>query len=98
MDCTDSYKIETKEELIQKVEDELDLLEGIYDGEGLVLSRTKEALVSEEDVSTNNSGDSKEGDESNQLITQFLAQIELDIKPCTGFDDAKIGLMAHVRL
>jgi len=74
------------------------LLEGIYDGEGLVLSRTKEALVSEEDVSTNNSGDSKEGDESNQLITQFLAQIELDIKPCTGFDDAKIGLMAHVRL
>ena len=97
MDCTDTYKIENKEELIQKIDDELDMLESIYDGEGVVLKRTEEIPVSEEDVSTNNSGQ-EEADESNQLISQFQAQIELDIKPCTGNDMAKVGLLAHIRI
>ena len=68
MDCTDTYKIENKEDLIQKIEEELDMLEGIYDGEGVVLKRTEEIPVTEEDVSTNTSGQD-EADESNQLIT-----------------------------
>jgi len=53
---TDTFKIETKEELIEKINDELEMLEGIYDGEGIILSKTQEIDVSEEDVSTNNSG------------------------------------------
>ena len=52
----DNYKIESKEELIEKINEELDMLEGIYDGEGIVLKRAEEIAVSEEDVSTNNSG------------------------------------------
>jgi hypothetical protein len=87
----DNYKIESKEELIEKINEELDMLEGIYDGEGIVIKRAEEIPVSEEDVSTNNSGADAENDES--PITQFKAQIELDIKPCTGFDMAKVGLM-----
>ena len=67
----DSYKIETKEELIDKINEELDMLEGIYDGEGIVLKRAEEIPVSEEDVSTNNSGQDAENDES--PITQFQA-------------------------
>ena len=42
MEATQTYSIESVDELVQKVEDELDLLEGIYDGEGVVLSRAEE--------------------------------------------------------
>ena len=53
---SDTYKIETKEELIEKINEELDVLEAIFDGEGVVLKRAEEISSPEADASTSGSG------------------------------------------
>ena len=52
----DVYKIETKEELLEKLNEEIEILESIYDGEGVVVEQPKETGVMEQDVNTESSG------------------------------------------
>ena len=59
---TDAYKIESKEELIQKINDEIEVLESIFDGEGIVLKKAEEMACSEADVSTSGSGSQEDID------------------------------------
>ena len=44
-------------------------------------------------TSTSSSGELGEEKDENVAIGNFMVQIELDIKPNTGFDEAKIGLL-----
>lgn len=53
---SDAYKIESKDDLIEKINEEIDVLESIFDGEGIVLKRAEEVACSEADVSTSGSG------------------------------------------
>ena len=92
----DSYKIETKDELIEKISEEIEVLESIFDGEGIVLKKAEEITCSEADVSTTGSAASQEDNDAS--LSQFLVQIELDLKPNTGMDNAKVGLLAQVRM
>jgi hypothetical protein len=92
---TDVYKIESKEDLIQKINEELDVLESIFDGEGVILKKAEEVTCSEVDVSTSGSGSQ---DDIDSPLSQFMVQIELDLKPNTGMDNAKVGLLAQVRM
>ena len=48
------------------------------------------------DVSTSDSGKNQEDD--HDPISQFRAELELDIKPNTGGEDEKVGLLLGVRL
>jgi hypothetical protein len=66
---TDTYKIETKEELIDKINEELDVLESIFDGEGVVLKRAEDSNCSDADVSTSGSGTQEDIDSP---LSQFL--------------------------
>jgi hypothetical protein len=59
---TDTYKIDSKEELIQKINDEIEVLESIFDGEGIVLKKAEEVACSEADVSTSGSGSQEDID------------------------------------
>ena len=91
----EDYKIESQEELIAKIEEEIEVLESIYDGEGVVVKKPHLIEV-EADASTNESnGLAQEDDE---VISQFLVQCELDVKPSVGIDLAKIGLLVQVRI
>ena len=92
---TDAYKIETKDELLEKITEEIEVLESIFDGEGIVLKKAEEIACSEADVSTSGSGSQ---DDIDSPLSQFMVQIELDLKPNTGMDNAKVGLLAQVRM
>jgi hypothetical protein len=59
---TDAYKIDSKEELIQKINDEIEVLESIFDGEGIVLKKAEDVACSEADVSTSGSGSQEDID------------------------------------
>ena len=48
----DTYKIDSKEQLIDMVNEELDVLNSIFDGEGVVVTTTTETPISESDAST----------------------------------------------
>ena len=50
----DAYKIENSEELLQKIEEEIEVLESIYDGEGIVIKKPVVIEV-DTDASTNES-------------------------------------------
>jgi hypothetical protein len=56
-------KLETKEELLEKVEQEIEILESIFDGEGIVLAKPSIVEVSEAELSTNSSGKSNQEEE-----------------------------------
>jgi len=88
----ENYKISSPQELLEKVNEELETLEAIFDGEGIVISKV-ESLVNEVDAVTQSSGKAVEEDES-----AFFVQCELDLKPNTGFNDAKVGLRVHCRM
>lgn len=64
-----AYKIESKEQLQEKINEEIEILESIFDGEGLVLAKPTVVDASEADLSTNSSGNGNEDDE--QQISQF---------------------------
>ena len=66
---TDAYKIETKEELLDKISEEIEVLESIFDGEGIVLRKAEEIACSEADVSTSGSGSQ---DDIDSPISQFM--------------------------
>lgn len=88
------YKIETKEELIEKINEEIEILESIYADEGVILSQPQ--LVDAEAVSTGSSGKSNE-EEEHQAPTYFV-QMEINVKPKTGIEmETKVGLLAHFR-
>ena len=59
---TDAYKLDSKEELILKINDEIEVLESIFDGEGIVLKKAEEVTCSEADVSTSGSGSQEDID------------------------------------
>lgn len=88
-----NFKIETEQELIEKLDEEVEVLESIYADENVVLQKPTPCEVGEPDVSTSSSGELGEEKDENIAISNFMAQIELDIKPNTGFDEAKIGLL-----
>ena len=90
---SDGYKIENKEQLIEKVQEEIEILESIFDGEGIVLKKPEEIVAADADVSTCESGT-----DIDSPISAFLVQIELDLKPNTGMEMAKVGLLAQVRM
>jgi uncharacterized protein YqeY len=64
-----TYKIESREELLDKINEEIEILESIFADEGLVLAKPTVVEASEADLSTNSSGKSIEDEE--QLISQF---------------------------
>jgi hypothetical protein len=64
-----AYKIESREELLEKIIEELQILESIFDGEGVVLSQPIAAEANEMNLSTASSGKSNEDED--QQISQF---------------------------
>ena len=66
---TEVYKIETKNELIEKISEEIEVLESIFDGEGIILKKAEEILCSEADASTSGSGSQ---DDIDTPISQFM--------------------------
>lgn len=93
-----NFKIETEQELIEKINEEIEVLESIYADENVVLQKPTPCEVLEPDASTSSSGELAEEKDENAPISSFMVQMELDIKPNTGFDDAKVGLLVHCRL
>jgi hypothetical protein len=93
-----NLKIETEQELIEKIMEEVEVLESIYADENVVLQQPTPCEVVEPDASTSSSGELGEEKEENVAIGNFMVQIELDIKPNTGFDEAKIGLLVQCRI
>ena len=93
---SDTYKIETKEELLEKLNEEFEILESIYDGEGVVVERPEETKVLDLSVNTESSGASI-GNED-QPVSQFAVRCLLDIKPAAGMDLNKIGLLLQTEL
>lgn len=69
------------------------MLESIYADENVILQKPTPCEVVEPDVSTSSSGELGEEKDENVAISNFMVQIELDIKPNTGFDEAKVGLL-----
>jgi uncharacterized protein YqeY len=57
------YKIENKEELLAKLNEEIEIIENIYDGEGVILEQPIYSEMLEADVNTESSGKSNEEDE-----------------------------------
>jgi hypothetical protein len=90
-------KIESQEDLLQKLADEIEVIESIFVDEGVILAKPEGIPVDELDVSTANSGNNA-SDQEDAPISQFLVQVEMDIKPNTGFDMAKVGMLIHCRL
>lgn len=66
---TDAYKIETKDDLLEKISEEIEVLESIFDGEGIVLKKPEEINCSDADVSTSGSGSQ---DDIDSPLSQFL--------------------------
>lgn len=64
-----AYKVESREELQAKIDEEIQILESIFDGEGLVLSKPTVIEASDLDMSTNSSGHGHEEEEL--FVTQF---------------------------
>ena len=88
-----NLKIETEQELIEKIKEEVEVLESIYADENVVLQQPTPCEVVEPDASTSSSGELGEEKDEHMAIGNFMVQIQLDIKPNTGFDEAKIGLL-----
>lgn len=79
------------EQLQEKIIQEIEILEAIFDSEGIVLMQPQMADL---EASTNSSGH-----EDEDASAQAAIQVELDIRPNTGIAaGAKIGLLAHVKL
>lgn len=91
----ETYKIETQEELLEKINEEVELLETIFDGEGLVLEKPH-LIVVDPDASTTSSNGQEDEDDS--LISQFQVGCSLNIKPNIGDNLEKIGLLAHIKI
>lgn len=88
------YKIATKEELIEKINEEVEILESIYADDGVVLATAQ--IVDAEAISTGSSGQSNQDED--QQSQNFAVQLDLNVKPKTGIEmDAKVGLLAHFR-
>lgn len=79
--------------MIEKINEEIEVLESIYADENVILQAPTPCEVAEPDASTSSSGELAEEKDENVAISNFMVQIELDIKPNTGFDEAKIGLL-----
>ena len=56
----DNYKIDTEEALLEKINEECEVLESIYAGEGAILAKPSVFDLAEADLSTNSSGKSNE--------------------------------------
>ena len=82
----EQYKIETDQELNEKITQEIEILESIFGEEGIILQNTTVTDWSDADASTDKSNTNSEQDDINSPISQFQVQCELDIKPNTGFD------------
>jgi hypothetical protein len=88
------YKIATKEELKEKVDEEVEILESIYADDGIILQHPQ--FVDGEAISTGSSGQS--GQDEEQQAHNFAVQLDLNVKPKTGIEmDSKVGLLAHFR-
>ena len=87
-------KQENIDELINKLNEETEVLENIFDGEGVILQ--KPAIVDDTDTSTSGSGNQPEDDTA--PISPFKASLEVDVKPNIGGDNEKIGVLVGVRL
>lgn len=63
----EDYKVENAEELMGKIQEEVEMLESIFDGEGLIIEKPNACLNGvEHDVkSTNDSGSHDEAEEAN---------------------------------
>jgi len=79
-----------------KIEEEIEVLESIYDGEGIVI---KKPIIIEvdADASTNESNGQTQQEEE-EPISSFKVECELEIKPSVGIDLAKIGLITQIRI
>ncbi len=88
-------KLENNEQLIEKLNEETEVLESIYDGEGVIIAAASAIDEQEEDASTSGSGNAEEAD---HLSSGFKCAMELDVKPNIGADDEKVGLLIQVRL
>lgn len=88
----EDYKVENSEELLNKINEEVEVLESIFDGEGIVIE--KPTAGGDQDVkSTNDSGSHDDADDGT-----FAVQMELNLKPNTGFEEMKVGVLIHAKL
>jgi hypothetical protein len=57
------YKIESQEQLLEKLNEEIEVLNSIFDGEGVVLQAPTIVVCNDADAATADSGKSNEEDE-----------------------------------
>jgi hypothetical protein len=89
------FKIIPSNELLEKITQELEILEEIYSGEGIVLKRPE--LIQNDLYDKKNHVEISK-DEKEFIQTPFLVTIELDIKPKIGLEIEKIGILTNFKL
>ena len=85
------YEVQNEDELFEKIKEEIEVLQSIYDGENILLKapEIQKNAEAKEDFSEFMSGEKNEFEFQQ---TACVIPIQLEIKLKTGGDDAKVGL------